>query len=137
MRKAQIVLIEDNPADVYLVELAIREKNIPCALIRFESGVDAVAAFDAAESSQDLHPDAVLLDLNTPRTDGFEALRKLKNSPRLAHVPIAIFTSSRARTDKQRAAIQGARYIEKPSQLNEFLTSVGGAIEEMLASSRR
>ena len=79
--------------------------------------------------------DAVLLDLNTPRTDGFEALLKLRQSPRLAEVPIAILTSSRALSDKHRAAIHGVRYIEKPSRLADFLASVGQAIKEMVAAA--
>ena len=50
-------------------------------------------------------------------------------------MPLAILTSSRARSDKHRAAIQGARYIEKPSQLKDFLAVVGQAVKEMLAES--
>jgi CheY-like chemotaxis protein len=74
----------------------------------------------------------IFLDLNTPRVDGFEVLRTFKGTPRLSGVPIAILTSSRARSDKQRAATLGARYIEKPSQLDDFLSAVGQAAKEML-----
>jgi CheY-like chemotaxis protein len=133
MKPAQIVLIEDNPADVLLVKKALAENGIDHALTQFDSGVEAVRALCAAHTDHDFVPDAILLDLNTPRTDGFEALHRLMEFPRLADVPIAILTSSRDRRDKHRAAIQGARYIEKPSQLNEFLTSVGGAVREMLS----
>lgn len=131
MNPAQIVIIEDNPADVHLVELALKDQHIEYTLIRYENGVDAVEAL-CKPAVDGPPPDAILLDLNTPRTDGFEALRKLKQAPHLARVPLAILTSSRARSDKHRAAIQGARYIEKPSQLKEFVSTVGRAIEEML-----
>lgn len=132
MKSAQIVLIEDNPADVLLVKMALKENGIEHALTRFESGEDAIRVLCAETNGDVLVPDAILLDLNTPGTDGFDVLHRFKEFPRLSGVPIAILTSSRDRKDKLRAAIQGARYIEKPSQLNEFLTSVGQVVKEML-----
>jgi CheY-like chemotaxis protein len=78
-------------------------------------------------------PDAILLDLNTPRSDGFQVLIKFKQSPRFAAVPIAIITSSRASSDRHRSQLQDTRLIVKPSQLEEFLATVGGAVKEMLA----
>jgi CheY-like chemotaxis protein len=74
----------------------------------------------------------ILLDLNTPRSDGFQVLIKLKQTPRLADVPIAILTSSQATSDKHRAALQNVRYIQKPSHLQDFLATVGQAVKDML-----
>lgn len=85
-----------------------------------------------SEAEDRLIPDAILLDLNTPRCDGFQVLIKLKEAPRFANVPIAIITSSRASSDKDRSHLQGTRLIEKPAQLEEFLTTVGQAVKEML-----
>ena len=138
MRPAQIVLIEDNPGDVLLVEMALRENRIDCSLTKFEDGQEAVRVLCGESTSGEVAPDAILLDLNTPRTDGFEALRSFKRiHAGLAQVPIAILTSSRAHADKQRAESQGARYIEKPSQLHEFLSTVGQAVREMLNGAGR
>ena len=131
MKSAHIVLIEDNPADVLLVKLALKENGIAHSLTEFESGREAVRVL-CSSTEPAFVPDAILLDLNTPGTDGFETLHKLKDCPRLSKVPIAILTSSRARSDKYRASIQGARYVEKPTELQEFLTSVGQAVKEML-----
>jgi CheY-like chemotaxis protein len=134
MKSAQIVLIEDNPADVLLVKIALRENGIAHSLTQFESGQDAAQILCAGSESDGFVPDVILLDLNTPRSDGFETLHRFQETPRLSHVPIAILTSSRDRKDKHRASIQGARYIEKPSQLNEFLATIGRAVKEMLAT---
>jgi CheY-like chemotaxis protein len=134
MRPARIVVIDHNPADVLLLEMALREHGIHDSLIRFESGAEAVRVLCAADL--DWMPDAILLDLNTPRTDGFEALRQLMECPGLSKVPIAVLTSSRDRKDRHRAELEGARYIEKPSELNEFLTTVGQAVKEMLDVGR-
>ena len=135
MKKAKIVLIEDNPADVLLVKEALRDHGIFHSLTHFESGREAVLTLCKKDEEDETPPDAILLDLNTPRSDGFAVLAKLKQTPHLAGVPIAVFSSSRSRTDKHRAAINGARYIEKPSQLQSFLATVGTAVKEMLASS--
>ena len=137
MNTAQIVLIEDNSADVFLFEMALKQNGIPYELLRFTNGQDAVESLCRPEgaNAQAFHPDAILLDLNTPKSDGFEVLRVLRQTPHLADVPIAIITSSQAGSDKHRTSLMGvARYIEKPSQLEEFLSTVGTAVKEMLHS---
>ena len=132
MNPAHIVLIEDNPADVLLIELALKENGIPCQITQFTSGEEALRVLCGSDGADILHPDAILLDLNTPRSDGFQVLIKLKQFPRFADVPIALITSSRATSDKHRSRLQGARYIEKPSQLEDFLATIGQAVKEML-----
>jgi CheY-like chemotaxis protein len=116
MNPANIVLIEDNPADVLLVELAMKESGIVYKLTRFETGEDAVRILCSPEEANTAAPDVILLDLNTPRSDGFQVLVQLKHTPRFENVPLAIITSSCATSDKQRARQEGARHIEKPSQ---------------------
>lgn len=132
MSPAHIVLIEDNPGDVTLVEMALQEHDIPCRITQFDNGVEALRALCESETADALVPDMILLDLNTPRSDGFHVLIRLTQTTRLSQVPIAILTSSQASSDKHRAALQGVRYIQKPSQLTDFLTTVGQAVKEML-----
>ena len=132
MNPARIVLIEDNPGDVFLVKMALTDSGIDYRLWEFRSGIDAVLELCKRSSEESPAPDAILLDLNTPRTDGFQALQQFKQTARLSNVPIAVLTSSQAQADKQRAAQNGATYIEKPSGLKEFLSVVGGTVKKML-----
>lgn len=135
MKIAQLVLIEDNPADVLLVEMALKEAGIACELTKFKNGEEALLMLcppDGTEPSFFV-PDAILLDLNTPRSDGFKVLITLKRTPRLAGVPIAVPSSSHAPSDRHRAAMQGTRYLQKPAQLTDFLTTIGQAVTEMLS----
>jgi CheY-like chemotaxis protein len=132
MEPAKIVLIEDNPGDVLLVEMALKEAGIVHELIRFETGVDAVRNL-CGNGAGAARPDAILMDLNTPRSDGFEVLASLAAAPELKSVPIALLTSSGARDDKDRAKLYGARFIQKPSQMREFFSTLGNAVREMLA----
>lgn len=132
-----IVLIEDNPGDVYLVQMALQQAAFAHTLQQFESGADALRELCPSCGEPGVSPDAILLDLKTPRSDGFDVLMKLRQTPRLVQVPIAILTSSRSPSDKHRASLHGARYVEKPVQLAEFLDTVGQAIKAMLAEADR
>ena len=138
MKAAQIVLVEDNPADVFLVELALKESGITYEMTKFKSGEEALIALCSPEETHTstLVPDVILLDLNTPKSDGFQVLIKLKQAPRLAHVPMAVITSSQAPSDKHRTSLQDARYIQKPAQMEEFLTTVGQAVKDMIEEGR-
>jgi CheY-like chemotaxis protein len=135
MSTRRIVLIEDNPGDVLLVGKALEASGIACEMTQFDSGREALKVL-CSPDGRDANlfvPDAILLDLNTPKSDGFEILLRLRNTPHLADVPVAIITSSQARSDKARSDVLGrVRYIQKPSDLDEFLSTVGQAIKEML-----
>ncbi|MEO7653075.1 MAG: response regulator, partial [Bryobacteraceae bacterium] len=78
-------------------------------------------------------PDGVILDLNAPKVEGIEVLRRIRNSPELRHLPVAIVTSSEFPKDKSDAAALGATcYILKSARLSEFLSGVGSSIKKML-----
>ena len=84
--KTEIALIEDNPGDVFLLEMALQANQVPYHLTRFEIGEDALGALCTPEGvpGHDFHTDAILLDLNTPKSDGFEVLGtigKIQASP--------------------------------------------------------
>ena len=135
MNACTVVLIEDNPADVFLVQLALKENNVNCELQTFSNGQDALKVLcpPSADQADRIAPQVILLDLNTPKSDGFEILM-LKGTPHLMNVPVAILTSSAATSDKTRSQRLGAvRFIQKPSGLSEFLSTVGEAVREMLA----
>jgi CheY-like chemotaxis protein len=129
MKPAHIILIEDNPGDRLLVKLALDEQGLEYELVEFDAGVVAVQELCRNGESNPI-PDAILMDLNTPRSDGFEVVGKLRQQ--FANVPIMILTSSRARADRNRAALLGVKYVEKESDLKTFLSSVGEAVKEML-----
>lgn len=132
----RIVLVEDNLADVYLIEMALAHENINYDLRRYENGEDAVNALTTQASSED--PDIILLDLNTPRSDGIEVLKAIQQTPRYAQVPTAIITSSRSESDKHRVSLLGsARFIHKPTNLDEFLVNIGSAVKEMLLQAAK
>jgi len=132
--KVKVVLVEDNPCDVFLVKLALEENGLGVEMINYRNGDDAIAELcpAAGRPSQPV-PDVILLDLNTPRGDGFEVLARIRSDLRLADVPVAIVTSSASPADRRRAELLGATtYIRKPSALADFIEAIGNGVKSML-----
>ena len=129
--KPHIVLIEDSDDDVFLVKYTLGKRAISCDLTRFEDGRTAFEAIASAHASR--QPDLILLDLNLPLCNGRELLKALRANPSLERVPIAVITSSVAPRDQQDAISLGAdRYVQKPSDLREFVEKVGDAVIDLL-----
>jgi len=135
---SHIVLIDDSPSDVYLMKLALEESGLQFEMTTFQSGAEALLTLcpSAGAASDPLIPDLILLDLNTPCSDGFEVLGRIRGNPGLSHVPVAIITSSASAADQHRAALGGATtYIKKPTQLKAFVDSVSNAVKQLLATA--
>lgn len=131
----QILLAEDNPADVYLIRHALAENNVLCSLELARDGKEALSFLRArSDSVSTAAPDLILLDLNLPQHDGVEILQHIRQNGRLAAVPVIVFTSSDSPSDRLSATQLGiTRYIKKPSLLDEFL-AIGAVIREVLAA---
>jgi two-component system, chemotaxis family, response regulator Rcp1 len=119
----RILLAEDNPADVYLIEEALREHGVAFEMTVAEDGEEALAIL--GDTAREL--DVVLLDLNMPKRGGSEVLAKLQGRK----TPIIILTSSDSPADKTQALSLGAtHFIRKPTGLDEFL-AIGATIKEV------
>lgn len=132
---AQILLAEDNPADVYLIRQALAENNLDCDLHVACDGKQALSFFSReGDGTRAAIPDLILLDINMPQHDGTEVLQHIRQDSRLDAVPVIIFTSSDSPADRLSATQLGAiRYIKKPSLLDEFM-AIGAVIREILAA---
>ena len=130
---ARILLVEDNPADVFLVREALAWNDITSHLFVVRDGDEAVRLVQEIERTQSPCPDLVVLDVNLPRKSGFEVLRRVRASIKCGVAPVAILTSSEAPADRAEAARLGASsYIQKPSNLRDFM-SVGEKLKAILA----
>jgi CheY-like chemotaxis protein len=130
---ARLVLIEDNPADVLLVREAIKERGLAVELIAYPDVPEAIAGLGNPGNPL---PDAILMDLNLPRGEGMSVIKTLRASERLSAVPLAILTSSQSPRDLEQAQrLRVNSYIHKPSTLDEFLTTVGDAVSQLLSKS--
>jgi len=127
----EILLVEDNPADVDLTQETLELAKIRNHLHVVPDGVEALRYLRREGSYADaVRPDLILLDLNLPRKDGREVLQELKSDPRLRPIPVVVLTSSDAERDVVKTYNLGANcYITKPVDLDQF-ASVVKSIEE-------
>jgi chemotaxis family two-component system response regulator Rcp1 len=128
----RVLIVEDHAPDVYLVKEALRASGVRFELTQINDGNAArLYLIDATAGGV---PDLIFLDINLPKADGLEILRMIRTWPHLAHVPVAILTSSNSPEDLEKAYRFGANlYITKPVGLSEFLSTVGGAAKQLLA----
>jgi chemotaxis family two-component system response regulator Rcp1 len=126
VRPIEILLVEDNPADVRLTQEALRENKVHNHLHVVQDGVAALAFLRRAGAyTQVPRPDLILLDLNLPRKDGRELLAEIKADPDLKRIPVVILTTSRAEQDILRTYDLHANcYVTKPVELDQFIEVV-------------
>lgn len=128
MRDAfEILLIEDNPADLTLASKLFEEVGTPYVLRVARDGVEALEGLlGKADSARPSVPDLILLDLNVPRKDGRELLREIKSHPRLKRIPVIILTTSESKSDVAACYDLHANcYLIKPIGLDEFKKLIG------------
>jgi CheY-like chemotaxis protein len=125
-RAVEILLIEDNPADVRLTREALLEGKVLNNLTVAIDGVDGLAVLRREGQYADApRPDIVLLDLNLPRKDGREVLSEMKADPDLRRIPVVVLTTSQAEQDLiQTYDLHVNCYIIKPVDLDQFLRVV-------------
>ena len=119
----EILLVEDNPADVRLTREALSSDHLWNHLNTAKDGVEAMAylrregKFAAAP-----RPDLILLDLNLPKKDGREVLAEIKADPNLKLIPIVVLTLSAGEEDLLKTyGLHANCYIEKPVDLRQFV----------------
>ena len=122
-----ILLVEDEPADAHLVQVALTENRI---LADVRHAVDGREALDylrrqAPRFADAPRPDLILLDLNMPRMDGREFLAAIKLEPDFRHIPVVVLTTSEVERDVISSYHLGAAgYITKPVDLQRFMAAI-------------
>lgn len=126
VRPVDILLVEDNPGDVRLIQEALRDGKILNQLSTVSDGQKALDWLHKLGSySQARRPQLILLDLNLPRKDGREVLQEVKTDPNLRSIPIVIITSSQVEEDILKSYNAYANcYVTKPLDLHKFITVV-------------
>lgn len=117
-----IVLVEDNPDDVTLTLRALRKGEIASQVTVLRDGAEAL---DHLLLPGARLPDLVLLDINLPRLDGLEVLRRLRAEDRTSLLPVVVLTTSQEQQDIVSSYRLGANsYIRKPVDFDKFTEAV-------------
>jgi CheY-like chemotaxis protein len=118
-----VLLVEDDPTDVYLMERSFRQTEIQQELLVVKNGVEAIEFLSHANSSTENEgsnlPRLILLDLKLPLKSGLEVLRWMREQAVIRQIPVIVFTSSLDRGDIDGAYDAGARgYFLKTGSLD-------------------
>lgn len=125
-KPVEILLVEDNPGDVRLMQEALREGKLSNNLSVVGDGEQAIAFLKRErEFAAAPRPDLIILDLNLPKKDGRQVLEEIKADDSLKRIPVLIMSSSKAEQDIIRSYDLHANcYIVKPGDLDELLSVV-------------
>ena len=125
-KPVDILLVEDNPGDIRLIEENLKEFKVGNNLHVVKDGEEAMAFLCKKGKYRDApRPDLVLLDLNLPKKDGREVLEEIRADKDLSTIPVVILTSSKAEEDIAKAyKLHANCYITKPVGLAQFVRIV-------------
>ena len=125
-KEINILLVEDNPADVELTREGLGESRMKVRLDVANDGEQAMEMLYQRGDYYDVpRPDLILLDLNIPRKHGRDVLREIKSDPELRSIPVVVLTTSAAEKDVQTAyELQANSYITKPVSFDHFVEIV-------------
>ena len=117
MGKGKILIVEDDPDIIEMVEYNLREE-----------GYETIAALNGEEGvklARSKQPNLIILDIMLPVLDGFEACRTLKNNDATAHIPIIMLSAKSQETDKVVGLELGADdYVTKPFSPRELIARI-------------
>jgi CheY-like chemotaxis protein len=130
-RLPQVLLVDDNPADVVLSREALARGKHQSRISNVQNGEEALAFLRREGQHADaVRPDLVILDLNLPRKDGRAVLAEAKSDKTLRAIPVVVFSTSRLILDIARSYELGANcYVHKPGNLEDYFLAVQ-SIEE-------
>ncbi len=122
----EILMVEDNPADVRLTIEAFKDAKVLNRMNVVEDGEAAMAYLRREGGYADApRPDLILLDLNLPKKDGREVLAEIKADPDLRRIPVVVLTTSEDQKDILKAYdLHVNAYITKPVDLDQFIRIV-------------
>ena len=114
-----IFLVDDDPDDRMIFKLIFNEYKIPRELIELGNGIEFMEYLDTCHRDQ--IPALIFLDRNMPKMDGMQVLKLLKANFVYRHIPVVIFSNSRAALDKSEAYNLGANFfITKPPHIKDL-----------------
>ena len=122
MRQLEILLVEDNPGDVRLTQLALEDAKITNTLHVARDGVEALEFLrKEGKFAESPTPDLVLLDLNLPRKSGQDVLQEMKGDPQFRTIPVVVLTTSEAHRDiLESYNLQANCFVTKPVEFDQF-----------------
>jgi two-component system response regulator len=123
MKKAEVLIVEDNGGDRFWLEYALQNLGASCTLSTVSDGEQAIDfLLKRGPYAESPTPDIIFLDVHLPKLDGIEVLRQVPNANEL---PLCVITSSEAERDifRKEFGIEDSNYVLKPVTQESLLAS--------------
>lgn len=137
-RPLDILLVEDNPGDAFLVKEALGEGDMRVNFHIAENGAAAIDYLNRRGSyTHAARPDLVLLDIGLPGMDGREVIAEMKRDEKLGDIPVVLLTASEDEQDTvEKHGLPAEHYLVKPVELTRFIDVIKN-MEELSWAVRR
>ncbi len=117
-----ILVIDDNPADIELIELGFETNEVAVRIDQASDGIQAQEKLRQLAAAGDC-PQLILLDLNMPRANGFEVMQFINAQGLCEDTSVVVMTTSNATSDRDRCLALGVKeFMTKPPGFDELLT---------------
>jgi CheY-like chemotaxis protein len=121
MNPLSILLIEDDPDDIELMHVALKNLDIQYSLEAINQGDKVLPYLEVCKK----FPSVIVLDLNLPKLHGRDILKFIKGSDRFKKIPVAILTTASSQKEKEFCITAGAdEFLTKPSTVEGFNKTV-------------
>lgn len=123
----RLLVVEDEPGDAHLMQVAMRRSGFDTELHHASDGHEALRYLrrESAQFAQAPRPDLILLDLKMPGQNGLDFLAAIKQDERLRAIPVVVITTSSLNEDVIAAYRGGAAgYVPKSNDINEFVAAI-------------
>ena len=118
----KILIVEDDPKSLYLVRFLLEKAGFTV--------VEAGDGEEALEKAAEETPDLILMDMQLPKLDGYEATKRIKADAQLRHIPVIALTAYAMKGDREKTLAAGcSSYIEKPIDPTTFVEEVKKYLE--------
>ena len=122
MNTGTILVVEDNPDDVMFTLRAFEKNKIFNDVVVAADGEQALEYLLPADERKALRPALVLLDVNLPKVNGLEVLRRIRSNYRTAGLPVVVLTTSNEERDIVDSYRLGANsFVRKPVMFGDFV----------------
>ena len=123
--KEKILIVEDNPQSMRLLELVLRAKDY--TLLRATDGEEAL------DMAMREHPDLIIMDIQLPKVNGLEVTRRLRETLAFSHIPIIVITAYAMKGDKEKVIESGCdMYLSKPINTRQLPKIIAGMLLQRL-----
>jgi CheY-like chemotaxis protein len=134
--QTSILLVEDNEANIETMTTYLQSRGY--RIVGAENGLQAISMLEAC--GKDLtrihYPDIILMDIQMPGMDGFEATERIRQLPECVAIPIIALTALAMPADCQRCLDAGAdRYVAKPVKLSQLVATIESLLNQHMADS--